>query len=676
MAKKRFFSVNAVEDENLNPELDCNNSNNTPFQDIVERRLSRRDVLRGSLGAAVGGILAGGTAQAIGFANPLLLKSLDPFFRVTASLGFEAIPTNRTDDVTVPAGYRTQNFVPWGTPLTGTLPEFDALDASNSGEDQENQVGSHHDGLHFFPIDLRSGGQSSDEGLLVMNHEYVDPFLMHTNGPTVSDEGVRVELDEVRKEVAAHGVSVIHVRKNFTNNDWEVVAGSRYNRRITGSTHMELEGPVRGDDKTKTLYSPEGIATRGTLNNCANGVTPWGTYLTCEENWAGYFVNDDEQPREQSRYGVSTSARHRRYGWHTRDEDVYARFNATPSAASAEGDYRNEPNTYGWIVEIDPFNPDSTPKKHTALGRFGHEGVVFAPLAVGRPVVCYMGDDARFEYIYRFVSKRNFTPGNLDSSILDEGTLYVAKFNDDGSGEWIALEFGSNGLTPENGFASQADILLNTRTAADFVGATPMDRPEWGAVNPIGGDVYFTLTNNTRRTEDDTNGPNPRGPNPYGHIIRWSPPLGRHWLDTFEWNIFMLSCDPADAAAGVDLDDSNLHASPDGIWFDYRGVLWIQTDMSGSQLLEGPFGNNQMLAANPVTGEMRRFFVGPRGQEVTGVVTTPDGCTMFVNIQHPGEQGEPLDGELYPSHFPDGFPNRPRSSTVVITRDDGGVIGA
>lgn len=672
---KPFFSVDHVEDESLNPELNCNPSSNTPFAEIVQRRLSRRAMLRGGIGAAVSTILASSASAVV--PSPLLLSSLDPFFRTDPSLGFDAVPVSRADEVLVPAGYRAQAFVPWGTPLTGDLPEFDALEASNSGADQEQQVGSHHDGMHYFPIDLRSGGQSSDEGLLVMNHEYVEPGLLHATGPTVDDNGVRVSADEVRKEVAAHGVSVIHIRKNFLSNEWEVVTGSRYNRRITGGTPMQLNGPARGDAKLQTLYSPDGTMTRGTLNNCANGVTPWGTYLTCEENWAGYFVNDGEQPREHSRYGVSTSDNHGRYAWHTRsDIDEYARFDATAGNGAASDDYRNEPNTYGWIVEIDPFNPDSTPVKHTALGRFAHEGVIFAPVFVGKPVVCYMGDDSRFEYIYRFVSRRPFRIGQADSSLLDEGTLSVARFNEDGRGEWIALEFGENGLTPENGFASQADILLNTRAAADFVGATPMDRPEWGAVNPAGGEVYFTLTNNTRRTAENADGPNPRGPNPYGHIIRWYPPLGRHYMNEFEWDIFLLSGDPADPAAAVDLNDSNMHASPDGLWFDYRGVLWIQTDMSGSQLNSGPFGNNQMLAANPQTGELRRFFVGPRGQEVTGITTTPDGCTMFVNIQHPGEQGDVLDGQLYPSHWPDGFPNRPRSSTVVITRDDGGVIGA
>jgi hypothetical protein len=434
-----------------------------------------------------------------------------------------------------------------------------------------------------------------------------------------------------------------------------------------------------------TKFSPDGTKTRGTVNNCAHGVTPWNTYMTAEENWAGYFVNADaEMPREHKRYGLSNEAS--RYGWEkaASGADEFIRFNAAATGASAAEDYRNEPNTFGWMVEFDPYDPASVPVKRTHLGRFAHEGVVFAPAVAGQPVVCYSGDDSRFEYIYKFVSSAAFDPATTNGDILNEGTLYVAKFNEDGTGEWLALAPGQNGLTPENGFADLADILVNTRLAADQAGATKMDRPEWGTVDPSTGEVYFTLTNNNRRDMTQIDAVNPRAENNFGQIVRWRYEGNDHAATAFSWDLFVIAGTARQSITfkGEALGDDSTFACPDGIWCDQNSRLWIQTDMGDiGPAQEGPlesFGMNAMLAADPQTGEIRRFLTGPWGQEITGVITTPDGTTMFVNVQHPGAQASPEDfaAGTFGSGFPDYNGTVPRSATLVITREDGGVIGA
>jgi len=646
-------------------ELPSNHSTNPHIQDVISA--GRRKVVVGGaalgamafLGAAIPGLARAAEPSAQG------LKDL-PFLRRTR-LPFSPVAVTRADAITVPAGYSATTFIPWGTPITGSYPTW-MEDASNSAEDQAQQVGMHHDGMHFFPMNAKLGGRQSDHGLLVLNHEYIQAPLLHRNGPTVVD-GKRVDVDEVRKEINAHGVSVVEIRRG-PRGDWSVLPTAR-NRRITGATPMRIEGPARGHALMRTRYSPSGTSTRGTLNNCANGHTPWGTYLTCEENWAGYFATaDSDLPRELSRYGVRGSGR---YGWETVAGDEFERFNASRIATDPQADYRNEPNTFGWIVEIDPFDPDSTPVKHTALGRFAHEGLVFAPARPGRPVVCYSGDDSQNEYIYKYVSRDRYRPQRSDGRLLDEGTLYVARFHTDGSGDWLALDHADPAFqraceTAGVQFADQGEVLINTRLAADIVGATKMDRPEWGAVNPDSGEVYFTLTNNSGRKETDAS--NPRAPNAFGHIIRWRE-ASRDFAGTrFNWDIYLLA-GPQDNSRGPEgraLDESNIMASPDGLWFDDEGRLWIQTDMSGSQLRSGPFGNNQMLVSVPKTGETKRFLVGPQGAEVTGITATPDFRTLFVNIQHPGEESTATN---YTSTWPDGPGRRPRSATVIVTRDDG-----
>ena len=655
----------------------CNASANRNFYQVMEARVARRGFLMGGLATLATGLV--GASLTATAARAQGRSSL---------IGFKPVPVSFSDTVVVPEGYSVRVLGPTGTPISGAMPAF--RPGANSGAEQEHQIGQHHDGIHFFPI----GGSSSD-GLIAVNHEYIEPRFLHAGkdgyrGAKHDADSVawgadgRRDDDEVRMEMAAHGVSIYRATRQ-ADGGWAVVADPR-NRRITPKTPVQISGPVRGSAHVRTRFSPDGTMTRGTVNNCSHGVTPWNTYLAAEENWAAYFSNiDAAHPREHSRYGVPTNPRGGRYGWHLARSgaDECVRFDASAKGGSAAEDYRNEPNAFGWMVEIDPFNPEATPVKRTHLGRFAHEGVVFAPATEGAPVVCYSGDDSRFEYIYKFVSDEVFVAGRTDGSILDRGTLYVAKFHDDGRGEWLALAPGRNGLTPANGFADLADILVNTRLAADRAGATKMDRPEWGAVDPNTGAVFFALTNNTRRTQAQVDAANPRAVNHFGQIVRWTYARGDHAQARFDWDLVVLAGDArrSSVAGGGALDDDNIFACPDGLWCDKDSRLWIQTDMGDmGPDYDGPlkpFGMNMLLAADPATGEIKRFMTGPWGQECTGVVTTPDGRTMFVNFQHPGAHASAAQFAAgdYGSGFPDYNGGVPRSSTVVITRDDGGVIG-
>lgn len=648
------------------------------FDAVASARYARRDVLRGGLGLAIASLFGGGLPAPV-------LAHEQGSGAAAGLLGFNAVPVSLADTAVVPQGYRVQVLLPWGEPICGDYPAFSP---DNTGAEQAMQMGAHHDGMHFFPI-----AGSSRDGLLVVNHEYAEPRLMHKAAAGLGlisfdvplrEDGSR-DPDQVLKEMHAHGVSIVHIRRD-DDGQWLPVRDP-LNRRITALTPMVFSGPLRGDPRLQTAYSPDGLRGRGTLNNCAHGVTPWGTYLTCEENWRYYFVRDQgDMPASLSRYGVGPLNAWR---WHlaaaNADEaaDQYARFDATPRADSPQQDYRNEPHAFGWVVEVDPFDPASTPVKRTHLGRFAHESVVFAPVREGEPVVLYSGDDAMFEYIYKFVSAQPWHAASASGALLDEGTLYAARFDSDGSGEWLALMPGANGLGPENGFATLADVMLNTRGAADVAGATPMDRPEWGALDPGTGQVYFTLTKNTRRTAGQAEGANPRAENAMGQIVRWREADNDHAATTFAWDLFLLA---GDADSGRDLKGrpltaDNLFANPDGLWFDADRRLWIQTDISDLEQNKEPYeamGNNVMLAADPDTGELRRFFTGPLGAEITGCITTPDQTTMFINVQHPGASTSAQDfaaGRL-DSHWPGGGKSVPRSATVVITREDGGKIGA
>lgn len=641
-------------------EPERNQSDNRYIGDVIDARYGRRDVIKGGATAGAAVAAAGvfsSTAQAhgYGYGGGYGHPRKDPL----PELNFDAIPTSDGAEVVVPQGYTAKPFIPWGTPICGDYPAF--MQGHNTADEQAQQTGMHHDGMYYFPMGRSHHGRQ--HGMLCINHENITQSALHPTGPGRNGDGTRNDSEKVRKEIAAHGVAVIEIKKEPWG-DWEVVRG-RFNRRVTGGSPMSLTGPVAGSDLVKTKYSPNGTQSRGTLNNCANGNTPWDTYLTCEENWAGYFYNlDAELPREHSRYGVRN--RVGGYAWGSIGElDETKRFNASSSGASATDDYRNEPNTMGWVVEIDPFDPRHAPKKRTAMGRFGHECASLAPVKEGEPVVAYMGDDSRFEYVYKFVSKGRYSSyrKHHNRNLLEEGTLYVATFNEDGSGNWTALVYGQNGLTPENGFNSQAEVLVNTRLAADLVGATPMDRPEWSTVHPKSRMVYITMTNNTRRGADDTNAPNPRGPNPYGHIIRWQEKGSRPWATSFDWDIFALAGPEGEGTVLTEdgykplTDAENTFSSPDGLWFDDSGILWIETD--GNRV----GGHDMVLACIPETGEIRRFMTGVPGSEMTGICMTPDRTTLFANVQHPG------------GNWPEGGSNPPRSATMVVSKDDHGVVG-
>ncbi|MCW7555127.1 PhoX family phosphatase [Endozoicomonas gorgoniicola] len=662
-----------------------NTSQNKPMSSVLDAELSRRGILQGGFGLAAMGFLSG-----MGLAGCKLNSSDDDDVTPPAELklGFDSIPGAKLDAVAVAAGYSAQVLAPWGTPLNSQANPW-KNDGSNTSQDQLNAVGMHHDGMHFFPLN-----GSDTEGLLCINHEYIDQSALHPNGAT--EVAGKRSTEEVRKEINAHGISVVHIR--LVDGVWDVVTDSSYNRRITSATEMDVTGPIAGSGLLVTKYTTgrgvENIA-RGTNNNCGNGYTPWGTYLTCEENWPYVFVNKGTQDTGQARMGIPTSAT--RYGWETADNGLYdefARFDVTPSGANATEDFRNEANGHGYIVEIDPYNPASRPVKRTALGRFRHEDVTFGKLEKGKPVVFYTGHDGRFEYIYKYVSTKLWDPADasrtdrlrVGSEYMDDGILFVARFNEEGKGSWIPLlesTVTTSGQTLKEVVGSQAEIILNCPWAGDAVGATPMDRPEWTAVDPATGLVYVTLTNNTNRT--DANTPNPRTNNKFGHIIRWQEGAV---ATEFTWDFFVFGS-PASGDSVTNrsgLTARNEFASPDGLAFDSRGILWVQTDNGAEEVAENT--NDQMLAVIPSrlnkadSGEpvidgsnqdqLRRFFVGPNGCEVTGLAFTGDNKNFFVNIQHPSNWPYSINAA---EETPAGVSVRPRASTVVIMKNDGGEIG-
>ncbi len=697
----------SIKDDSVNPSL------NPAMSAFIERALARRTLLKAGLGAAVIPFLAacGSDGDSAAAAEPPPAPPPAPGPQPGQILA-TSVPKSIADTVVVPPGYTAEIVYRWGDPISSAAPDFRG-DASQGWEAQEQQAGDNHDGMSFFPLNDANGEPRNDAGLLAMNHEYINPEYFYAPDTDPDNWLLPFTADKAKKALAAHGVSVVEVRR-AADGSWSYVRDSMYNRRITGYTPMAVQGPAAGADALKTAADPAGTEVLGTLNNCANGETPWGTYLTCEENFNGYFGWNDPAyvPTDmENRYGLAEAGFG--YLWHTVD----SRFDvvATP----------NEPNRFGWIVEIDPYRPASKPIKRTALGRFKHENASIVVAPDGH-VVAYMGDDERNEYIYKFVSAGIYDPANpsTGSNILDSGTLYVAKFqpgaNPDelaGTGEWVALVHGQNGLDAAAGFDSQADILVNTRKAADVVGATMMDRPEWIAANPNrSGEIYCTLTNNNRRGGTTVNAPdgttvagsarppvdaaNPRADNVWGHIIRWNETGDDPASLTFDWDIFLLGGnaqkypDKTDLRSGsASITPEVMFNSPDGLGFDPEGRLWIQTDGNYSDAgeYEGQ-GNNQMLVADVRTGELRRFLVGPSACEITGLAFNPDGTAMFVNVQHPGEiGGHPNTPKIagvtvtenqiarQPTLFstwPDGVTaERPRSATFVVRKDDGGVIG-
>ncbi len=561
-------------------------------------------------------------------------------------IGFRAVPPSTADRVVVPEGYVAEVIYAWGDPvgIPGAMPAWKP-DASHSAADQALQAGMHHDGMAFFPID-------ATRGLLAVNHEYTDERLLHADGTA------NWSAEKVRKSQAAHGVSIVELERG-AGGGWRVKRPSRHARRITAFTPMRIAGPAAGHPLMRTALDASGRRVLGTFNNCASGATPWGSYLTCEENFDQYFRGPERPDAHQRRWGLQPGG-WGAAGWALHDE----RFDATK--------HPNEFNRHGWVVEIDPFDPASEPVKRTALGRAAHEGAWTVQAADGRAVV-YMGEDGAFEHLYKFVTRDAVRPGGhaANRDLLDHGRLYVARFDAGGRGEWIELAAGRPGL---EAFADQGELLVRTRQAADAAGGTPMDRPEWVAGDPATGHVYCALTNNAARGRPGAPGPdaaNPRAPNTMGHILRWREDGG--FAGTrFAWEHFVLAGDPANERSDTrGTVKGDAFGSPDGLMIDARGLLWIQTDASASKIGRGDYarlGHNQMLCADPASGEVRRFLTGPAGCEITGALMAPDARTLFVNVQHPGEGAA--------SDWPDGHGARPRSATLAIRRRDGGVVGS
>jgi len=616
---------------------DCQNQE-TDFDRLSDIAMSRRSFLKG---ATYFGVASFAASAGLGFTGR------EAEAATTHWLPFKPVTANSLDTITVPDGFKWQSVVSWGDPMWSKGKAFDHASRGNAAS-QALAFGDNCDGMTLFTNNGRS--------ILACNNEYVNRSIIFGNRAS----GLPESVDDAKKGMQAHGVSVVELKND--NGNWGIVKDSKYNRKITPDTEMDISGPARGHKLLKTAADPKGVTSLGTWNNCGNGETPWGTYLTCEENFHGYFSSskaDMKIPAELKRYGIKT--KDKGYGWAMADE----RFDIAK--------HPHEPNRAGYIVEIDPMDPNSTPKKRTALGRFKHENAELV-IADNGHVVVYLGDDERGEFLYKFVSAGKYSEMGDNRDLLEDGDLFVAKFNDNGSGKWLAL-------TPETtGMASKAEICIHTRQAASAVKATTMDRPEWVAANPNKAEAYCCLTNNKNRgiktnaggDATPVGGPNPRKANKYGQIVRWQAANGDHTAEDFTWDLFVVAGNPTvhsdDRKGSSNVNADNMFNSPDGLKFDTQGGMWIQTDGKYSNKDDfAGMGNNQMLLGNTETGEIGRFMVGPKECEVTGITWSGDHKTMFVGIQHPGEKGD--------SHFPGGGDTVPRSTVIAISREDGGVIG-
>ncbi|MEV4103220.1 PhoX family phosphatase [Nonomuraea sp. NPDC049649] len=642
----------------------ANTSANPYFGEVVEQALSRRGALAaGALGALVAGA---GVTVAAGPAVAAPGRKGGP-----GGIRFKPVPPNKDDALRVPEGYRSSVVVRWGDPVLPGAPEFDF--ENQTAEAQAMQFGYNCDYVSFFP-------KGRNRGLLWVNHEYTDENLMfrgYSGGDEATEEQIRIAM-------AAHGGSVVEVERVRNTGEWKLVTkgARRYNRRITVHTPMRFSGPAAGSDLLKTEADPRGVKPIGMLNNCAGGTTPWGTVLTAEENFNQYFVNGDKVPKAQKpyieRYSIPSGVSGRRF------DRVEERFDLEK--------HPNEVNRFGWIVEVDPFDPDSTPIKRTALGRFAHEAATTTLSRDGR-VVAYMGDDSRFEYVYKFVSKRRYIKGHdrHNRTLLDEGTLYVAKFRGDspkkeldgsgrlpkdgafdGTGEWIPLVSGKKsfvkGMTAE-------EVLVYTRSAADKVGATKMDRPEDMERNPVTGGVYIALTNNSNRTPAQVDEANPRAANKHGHVLELFERGNDAAARTFSWSIPLVCGDPNDAStyfAGFDKKKVSPISCPDNVAFDPDGNLWISTD--GNAL-----GTNDGLFVMPVKGKergyVRQFLTVPVAAETCGPLISDDQLSVWVAVQHPGE-ADGASPDQPASRWPDGEGSQPRPSVAVVWHGRGKKIGA
>jgi secreted PhoX family phosphatase len=635
--------------------LGRNASTNPTMGEVIAARFHRRDLLKGAL--AVSAISA--------TMGPLALAAARPAAAQDGSFQFEEIEAGVDENHHVAPGYRADILIRWGDPVVAGAPAFDPM--NQTAEAQSQQFGYNNDFVGFIPID-----GSAEHGLLVVNHEYTNEELMFPGAATKitkEDKFGYLTADIAAIEMAAHGGSVLEVRK--TDGVWRVAKDSPFNRRITVETPMTISGPAAGSDRLKTSADPSGSKVLGMVNNCAGGMTPWGTWLSAEENFHGYFLGKLPDGHAEAagfkRYGVGAGE----YGW----GKFVERFDISKEP--------NEANRFGWMVEIDPADPNSTPVKRTGLGRFKHEGASIVVNKDGR-IVVYCGDDERFDYVYKFVSDGTYDAGRnkANGDLLDDGTLHVAKYNDDGSLDWLPLVHGQGSLTEANGFRDQADVLINARLAGDAVGATKMDRPEDIEANPKSGRVYLMLTNNSKRTAEQVDAANPRPENLFGHIVEMTPPDGDHAAARFAWNILVRCGDPSVAAVGATFSASTSKngwfGMPDNCAIDNQGRLWISTDGNSQKATGRSDGIWAIETEGEGRGTSRHFFRVPVGAEMCGPYFTPDDTTLFLAVQHPGE--EAADGTLGtfenpPTRWPDFSENMPvRPALVVVTKEDGGPI--
>jgi secreted PhoX family phosphatase len=633
--------------------------------------LSRRSVLVGggalAVAAVAGPTLLTEPAAAVeGVPAPGERKTRGPFaFTPIASVAADV------DALTVPEGFSWHPIIRWGDPLFADSPAFDPRYAD--ADAQERQFGYNNDYTDVIVTDRRGR-----HGILCCNHEYTNRAIMFP--PSTSPEA---EAEVLRTLMAAHGFTVVEVERRAAGRPWRYVRGARLNRRITATTLFKLTGPAAGSDLLATAADPTGRRVHGTFGNCSGGTTPWGTILSGEENFNGYFVADPTA-KGSARYGLTNTPS--QYGW----EKIDARFDATKAG------YANEPNRFGYIVEIDPTDPRSTPRKHTAMGRFKHEG---ANVRVDKDgtVVAYMGDDERFDYLYKFVASKKFRSGGSRAarthnlSLLTDGDLYVAKFSGSvpteaelsergnlGTGQWIPLV--KDGRSKVAGM-SVDEVLVFTRLAADQVKATPMDRCEDVQPSLKSGKLYVVCTNNTDRGvkagKPSADAANPRNANKNGHIIEITETRNAADATTFAWNLFMVCGD--EKTAGTYFAGWNGPvvpiSSPDNIAFDSENNLWIATDGQ-----PGTISKNDGLFKVPLEGAERghlvQFLAVPAEAETCGPVIHDRDGSVFVAVQHPGENGTWAEQK---SFFPDyvsagqrpraGEWRGPRPSIVQVVRD-------
>ncbi len=640
------------------------------IQNIIEQRYSRRDLLKRSLkvmgAGATTAVLSGCTETEFlihSFKNYMgESEAMAAYQGSYSSLGFQEIRKGIDEDHHLATGYNADVLASWGDPVVPGAPAFDPK--AQRGADQARQFGFNNDFTMYFP--LTQGDGASEHGLLCVNHEYVLPHLMHP-GLTATNARLGSTAEQLRIEQEAVGVSVMEV-KRFASG-WDVVKG-RYGRRITATTPIQISGPAAGHARMRTKADPSGRKVLGTFANCAGGITPWGTYLTCEENMDGFFTKPKSGHPEMRNYSRMTIGDPQYTSWHRLD----SRFDTNKEP--------NEANRFGWVVEIDPYAPESAPVKRTALGRFKHESASCYANPDGR-VIVYSGCDSKFEYVYRYVSNERMSADREQNKrLLDDGTLYAALFKPDGRLQWLPLIFGIGPLNPKNGFHSQADVLIEARRAADLVGATPMDRPEDVEVNPKTGKLYIVMTKNSSRDERQADPANPRARNIHGHIIEVSAEIDghiNHATPEHRWDMFMMAgnpYEPTDFALYQGQPSPHGWLScPDNMAFDAQGRMWLTTDGQPKSVgfADGVFACDTEGEGRGVT---RHFLRGPKGCELTGPSFTPNGKTMFVAVQHPGDtSGSNFDNPS--TRWPQFDPAMPpRPSVLAVTKSDGGVIGS